>query len=107
MNPESNEAMWLDRHEIVSITELAYHTGLTVDDVRELVDYGALSPVDAGQWTFTAECIVTLRHASRLKGDLELDIHALALTLRLLEQIGALEAQLAQMRAQLPRRAPG
>jgi chaperone modulatory protein CbpM len=99
MQAEQGEGMWVDRDEIVSITELVALCGLSEGEVRELVDYGALVPVDAAQWTFTAECVVTLRKASRLKEGLELDTHALALTLTLLERIGALEAQLAAARA--------
>jgi len=99
MQAEHGEGVWVDRHEVVSITELVELCGLSEGEVRELVDYGALVPVDAAQWTFTAECVVTLRKASRLKEGLELDTHALALTLTLLERIGALEAQLAAARA--------
>jgi chaperone modulatory protein CbpM len=99
MQAEHGEGMWVDRDEIVSITELVALCGLSEEEVRELVDYGALVPVDAAQWTFTAECVVTLRKASRLKEGLELDTHALALALTLLERIGALEAQLASARA--------
>jgi chaperone modulatory protein CbpM len=107
MNPEHGEGVWLEGHELVSIAELVAHCGLSEGEVRELVDYGALEPVDAVQWTFKAECMVVLRRASRLKGDLELDTPALALTLSLLEQISALEGQLAKIRARLPHRAPG
>jgi chaperone modulatory protein CbpM len=105
MISEKGEGMWLDHHAVVTLADLAEHSGFTEEEVRELVDYGALAPADAEQWTFTAECMVTLRKASRLRGDFELDPHALALTLTLLERIGALEAQLAQMRAQFPHRA--
>jgi chaperone modulatory protein CbpM len=104
MISETGEGMWLDRHEVVTIADLSAHSGFTEDEVRELVDYGALAPVDAEQWTFTAECMVILRKASRLKGDFELDTHALALTLTLLERIGALETQLAELRARFPHR---
>jgi chaperone modulatory protein CbpM len=99
MQAEHGEGVWVDRHAVVSITELVELCGLSEEEVRELVDYGALAPVDAAQWTFTAECVVTLRKASRLKEGLELDTHALALTLTLLERIGELEAQLAAARA--------
>jgi len=104
MHPEHGEGVWLETHELVSISELVAHSGFSEGEVRELVDYGALEPVDAVQWTFKAECVLVLRRASRLKGDLELDTPALALTLSLLEQIHALEGELAKMRAQLPQR---
>jgi chaperone modulatory protein CbpM len=105
MIPDIGEATWLDRDERVAIADLAAHSGFTEEEVRELVDYGALAPVDAAHSTFTAECMVILRRAARLKDDFELDNQALVLALALLERIGDLESQLAEVRARLPHRA--
>jgi len=93
------EGAWVDRLEIVSITELVSLSGLTEADVRELVDYGVLAPADPAQWTFSVECVTQLRRASRLKADLDLDTQALALALQLFERIGELESELARLRA--------
>ena len=106
MQTDLRDVLWLSQAETVSITELAGLSGLTEAEVRDLVDYGALAPTNAedGQWIFSANCVVTLRRACRLRSDLELDLHALALTLTLIEQINQLEAEVVQLRAQQPRR---
>ncbi len=104
MRPESYDVLWLDRSQSVSINDLIDLSGLTEDEVRELVDVGALAPTNPQEvpWTFSADCIVTVRKASRLRDDLELDSHALVLALTLLEQIRALEEEIARLRAHLP-----
>jgi hypothetical protein len=101
MHAEKFSVVWLDDSQRVSIHELVDLSGLTESDVHELVELGALAPLDHAEipWTFRADCVVTLRKASRLRTDLELDPHALALALTLLEQIRALEAELMQLRA--------
>lgn len=102
MQTETYHALWLDGSQRVSINDLVDISGLTESEVHELVEFGALAPVNPGEipWTFSADCVVTVRKASRLRDDLELDSHALVLALTLLEQIRALEAELTQMRAQ-------
>ena len=76
--------------------------------MRELIEHGALAPTDprSTEWTFTGNCVVTVRTARRLRSDFDLDPHALALALALafVSRIGALEAELRELRAQLPRR---
>lgn len=106
MQTELHDVLWLSQAETVSLGELAGLAGLTEADVRDLVDCGALAPAnpDEGQWIFTASCVVTLRRACRLRSDLELDTHTLALTLNLIEQIDRLESEVIQLRAQLPQR---
>ena len=104
MQTEPFAVFWLDRSQRVSLNDLVDLSGLTEDEVQELVDVGALTPTDfqAIPWTFSADCVVTVRKACRMRDDLELDPHALALALTLLEQIRALEAELSQLRAQRP-----
>lgn len=104
MQVESPSALWLDRSQLVSIDDLANASGLAAEDIRELVDAGVLIPTGtAGSaFSFSAECVVTVRKAARLRDDLELDIDALALMLDFLERIRTLEAELTRLRAQLP-----
>ncbi|MEO8384197.1 MAG: chaperone modulator CbpM, partial [Betaproteobacteria bacterium] len=68
------------------------------------VELGALAPLDTSQipWRFRADCVITVRKACRLRDDLELDTHALALALTLLEQIQTLEAEVTNLRARQP-----
>jgi chaperone modulatory protein CbpM len=104
MKVELTEVLWLDEREELSLTELAGLSGLSEAELRELVDYGAITPVVPGarQPTFRADCIVTARTACRLRTDFELDTPGLALALILLGRIHDLEAQLRGLSAQLP-----
>jgi chaperone modulatory protein CbpM len=104
MQAESASELWLDASQLVSIDDLAALSGVQAADILELVDAGALIPLDAAgaSWTFRADCVVTLRKAARLRNDLELDIDAVALMLEFLERIRTLEAELTRLRAQLP-----
>jgi chaperone modulatory protein CbpM len=104
MQVDSASTLWLDASQLVSMDDLAALSGLEMAAIRELVEAGALVPIDTTDktWTFSAECIVTVRQAARLRDDLELDIDALALMLDFLERIHTLEAELTRLRAQLP-----
>jgi chaperone modulatory protein CbpM len=105
---QNEQAVWLDARHEYSITELAQCSGLSEAELRELVDYGAVAPIDphAAQWTFSGEIVVTVQAAGRLRADLELEPQALALALTLIKRIRALELQIDDLRAQLPRRQP-
>lgn len=104
MKIERADAQWLHEHAEVSFEELAELSGLAPELLRELVDYGALVPVDAhsDHWSFTSDCVVIVRTVSRLRQDFDLDAGALAVALNLVERIHGLEAQLAELRSQLP-----
>ena len=106
MKVELTEVLWLDEQEQLSLTELAGLSGLSEAELHELVDFGAIIPVDPGvePLGFHADCIVTARTACRLRTDFELDAQGLALALTLLNRIHDLEAQLRDLSAQLPRR---
>lgn len=103
---EHDDVMWMhSRHEI-SIVEVADASGLSEAEVRELIEYGALSPCSAEPLSFQADCIARLRAATRLRNDFELETHAFALVLSFLERIDALEAEVRNLSAQVqsPRR---
>jgi chaperone modulatory protein CbpM len=103
---ELTETLWLTGRQEFSLAELAELSGLAEAELRELVECGAIAPPDpcAAQWTFSGECLVTIRAASRLRDDFELEPHGVALVVTLLERIRALEAQLRELRAQMPHR---
>ena len=106
MKVELTEVLWLDEQGQLSLTELAGLSGLSEAELHELVDLGAIVPVDPGAEPlgFRTDCIVTARTACRLRTDFELDAQGLALALTLLNRIHDLEAQLRDLSAQLPRR---
>src|SRR4051812_24837361 len=102
---ELTETLWLDERGTVTLVELAECSGLSEIELRELVDVGALEPLDAASsdLSFGARCIVAARAACRLRNDFELDTSGLAVALSLLERVHELESELQRMRARLPR----
>jgi hypothetical protein len=64
-----------------------------------------LAPIEPGAraWTFRADRLVVARSARRLRKDLELDPHGVALVVTLLERVRDLEAELRDLQAKLPR----
>ena len=102
MNIDFTELVWLDHHHEVSLDELETLSGLAQEELRQLVDSGALIPISADekQWSFSGQCVVSVRTLSRLKQDFELEPNAFALTLVFLERIRALELKLQTLKPQ-------
>lgn len=108
MRIELTEVLWLNEHHELPVLQLAELSGLSEAEIHELVDYGAMAPIDpdATRRTFDARCIVTARTACRLRDDFDLNTHGVALALTLLDRVHDLEAQLRDLRARSPHRAP-
>jgi len=104
VNAEHTEAVWLTEDHELSLAELAELSGLSEAELRELVDYGAIAPLDpdSSPWVFSGKCLLTIRTACRLRISFDLEPHGVALIVSLLERIQELEAQLGSLRAQLP-----
>src|SRR5438045_4098316 len=75
MNIEICEALRIDERGEVDWTRLIDVSGLPEAELRELVDDGALGPVDrtASSWSFDAHALVLARTAGRLHRELDLD----------------------------------
>lgn len=101
---EPAEPLWLHAHARLTITELAQCAGLAPEVIGELVEMGALAPVEAGATHFSASCVAAVRTAARLRADLELDTVSLALAVAFLQRIEALEARVRDLDAQVGRR---
>lgn len=104
MKAEHSEAVWLTEDHEFSLAELAELSGLSEAELRELVDYGAVTPInpDSSPWVFNGKCLLTVRTACRLRISFDLEPHGVALIVSLLDRIHELEAQLGSLRAQLP-----
>lgn len=83
--------------------ELARLSGLTASELGELVEYGALDPVEVrhSQRFFKAEWVAPLRVAGRVRRDFDLDLFAIGVLLGYLKKIEDLERELRLMRAHM------
>ena len=95
------DVTWLDSRETVSLVELSRACGMNLDELVELVDYGALAPVEstAQGSLFSAGCIVQLRTVSRLRVDFDLDVFTVAVLMGYLDRIDELERQVRSLQA--------
>lgn len=96
MNPNPLDVTWLDAHEALSLAELACVCALSAEEIDELVDYGALVPLEPATPArrFSADSVMPLREASRLRVDFDLDLFTVAIVLGYLRRIETLEARL-------------
>ncbi len=98
------EMLWMDEHTTITLAELAELSGLSPDDINELIDYGIITPMEEqrGQTLFHAHYVITAKTAHRLRDDFELDTQGLALAMTLIERIQELEARLREIGAKHP-----
>ena len=102
MNTQTFELHWLEVDEAIPITELAGMCAMSMDDVNELVEYGALLPLqttNAPERTFSALCVMPLRTACKLRQDFDLDLFTVGLVLGYLQRIDTLERKVRQFEA--------
>ncbi|MFA4914018.1 MAG: chaperone modulator CbpM [Burkholderiaceae bacterium] len=99
MHPMPPDMNWLDSREAVSLVELSTACGISSDDLVELIDYGALTPMPMQSERFSAHYIVQLRTVSRLRVDFDLDIFTAALFMKYLDRIEELEEELRSLKA--------
>jgi hypothetical protein len=98
------QALCVEEQGQVTYAELVEVAGMPEPEVRELVRYGALAPIDQAaaqppQWRFRAEALLIVRKARGLRRELDLDAHAVSVVLSYLERIDALESELRALRA--------
>ncbi|MEO5670384.1 MAG: hypothetical protein ABIR26_06790, partial [Ramlibacter sp.] len=80
MNAPASSVTWLDARETLSVADLARACGLSPADLDELVGYGALTPVTSETGiAFSAEWVVPLRTAGKLRQDFDLDLFTVSL----------------------------
>lgn len=100
------EAELLLRHDYcLTLQQLAQASGLSVDEVHELAELGALAG-RAGEsgWLFASDCLAQARVARRLREDFELSLAGVALVLAYRERIADLEQRLRALACELPDR---
>jgi chaperone modulatory protein CbpM len=91
-----SDSIWLNESDICSIEHLVEVSGLSLEEVNDLVQSGAIVPVDTETKpdSFYLQYVVAARTARRLRDDFELDRHGMALALLLLRHIHELETKL-------------
>jgi chaperone modulatory protein CbpM len=103
INIEHSELIWLDEYHEISLDELVELSGLSLEELRHLVESGALIPNNltedklSDSWHFNSHCVASIRTLSRLKHDFELEPNALGLMLVFLERIQTLEFKLREL----------
>lgn len=106
MTQEPTPWRWLDTRETVTLTELSHCSGMSTAELDELVDYCALVPVtDTSaclERAFSAQWVVPLRHAAKLRLDFDLDLFTVAILLGNFNRIEVLERQVHSLQALLP-----
>jgi len=103
MKTQITESIWLNTSDICSFEHVLEVSGLSAQELRELIDTGVIEPSndDPGDYFFQTQCIVVARKAKRLRDDFELDTQGLALALNLLRRVDDLEAEITRLRARL------
>lgn len=104
MNSPPLEWIWLDDRETLSMSELAQACTLSVGDLDELMEYGALAPLgsDRQERQFSAKWVMPLRAAGKLRLDFDLDLFSTAVLMDYLARIDVLERQVRSLKAAVP-----
>ena len=104
MTVEIVEARFEDENGSFSLAQLVERSGLSEAELRDLVEQGALVPVDADapRWTFRADAMATARMAFRLRREFALDDpYSVCVVLGFAQRLYLLEQELAALRARL------
>ncbi len=111
----ASEVIWLDAHHELSLAEMLALSGLSITELRHLVECEVLltslpvcgnDPAPAcytSQAPISSDFLALVRTASHLRDTFDLDVNGLTLTMRLLKRILELEVELLDLRAQRPR----
>lgn len=95
------DAVWLNEGGNCTMLHLSEASGLNHAELQMLIDSGALSPLSEGgdSPSFASGAMLVVRTARRLRDDFELNPDGLALAMRLLARVQALERELDRLRA--------
>ncbi len=101
MHQPQSEMTWLDARDTVSIAELSRVSGMNPEELAEMVEYGALAPLEANpqEGVFSAGCIVPLRTVCKLRVAFDLDVFTVAILMGYLGRIDELERQVCSLQA--------
>jgi chaperone modulatory protein CbpM len=88
----------------VGFSELSVACAISVDELQELVEYGALAPLQPAQPEplFAISYLEPLRTAGKLRRDYDLDLFVVVILMDYLQRITQLELELRSLQAQSP-----
>jgi chaperone modulatory protein CbpM len=94
----------LNEFAMVSFSEIVTASGLSIDELNELIELGMFEPSGAqgAEPIFPARAIELARVARRLQIDFELPLAGVALALAYRERIRELEERLHRLECQVP-----
>lgn len=92
----TREELLLEELTLVSLTEVVASSGLSAQEIEELIELGALEPCAGGgaEPAFAAHSIDIARFARRLQRDFDLPLAGVALVLAYRERVRELESRL-------------
>lgn len=96
MSSNISNLIWLGEVEVCTIDHLVETSGLSLNEVEDLIVSGAIWPAEAFAQPrrFHLMHVMTARQARTLRDDFELDINGVALAMTLLRRINTLEQAL-------------
>ena len=100
----TSHELLLTEFAVVSFGEIVAASGLSADELDELIELGMCEPCrqEGGERFFPASAIDLARAARRLRVDFELPLAGVALVLAYRDRIRELEERLRQLECQLP-----
>jgi chaperone modulatory protein CbpM len=98
MTPHPLDNLSPDR---VGFSDLSAACAISVDELEELMEYGALAPIASGdpEPMFAITCLQPLCTASKLRRDYDLDLFVVVIVMDYLRRIETLESQLLSLQA--------
>lgn len=87
----------------VDLTHLSNVCAMSMADLHELIEYGALAPIHAEPigLHFSQSCVEPLRRAGIMRRDYDLDLFVVVILMEYLQRISQLESQLSRLKVQL------
>ena len=105
---EPADIHFLDDNTLVPFADLERASGLAIEHLLELVEFGVFTPAPSiaaaapAEWRVSSGALLVARRAARLQTAFDLDMSAIAVALSLLERIDVLQSEIHELRCRLP-----
>jgi chaperone modulatory protein CbpM len=99
------ESTWPDMTDTIGFSDLALACALSSDDMQELVEFGALLPLETSdaEPMFAIGCMEPLRAAGQLRRDYDLDLFVVVIVMDYLRRIEYLESEIRNLQVNFSR----